>query len=430
MTSQSKHCNDGPIPEELLLSGCLVENDSIQLQTLYEEPLETTRHNPRKRPRSATPESNDRLQISDSITQNVKLAQGSTGNAKVLLPFWNEYTREESKKWWLPERTDCVISDSSLWDESLKKMGLNSWYSVRMSAPKVVKPSNSPSRFLWQDIMEYIQPPTAEEDKLLKSKSSKIPVGKAQLEKEGVNRNKKDLWARCLNAVNFRNNAELKWVLETPYDIRDKAMNDLLKGYSTNFATNRKKFKMKFRSKKDPHQSIVIHSKHWGKSRSEYLFLPKMKLAEPLPNKLEYDSHLVVNQLGEFYLCIPRPLEIRAENQGPMFQKEGSGVISLDPSVRTFMTGYDPSGMAVKWGKNDIGQIYRLCHAYDKLQSKRDQIHGKRNKRKRYRLHHVMLRIHKKIRYLVNDCHYKLVKWLCENYRIILLPEFCTQEMI
>jgi hypothetical protein len=81
-----------------------VENDSIQLQTLYEEPLETTRHNTRKRPRSATPESNDRLQISDSITQNVKLAQGSTGNAKVLLPFWNEYTREESKKWWLPER--------------------------------------------------------------------------------------------------------------------------------------------------------------------------------------------------------------------------------------------------------------------------------------------------------------------------------------
>ncbi|GBC01471.1 hypothetical protein RclHR1_00420033 [Rhizophagus clarus] len=218
--------------------------------------------------------------------------------------------------------------------------------------------------------------------------------------------------------------------METPYDIRDEAMNDLLKGYSTNFATNRKKFKMKFRSKKDPHQSIVIHSKHWGKSRGEYSFLPKMKSAEPLPNKLEYDSRLVVNQLGEFYLCIPRPLEIRAENQGPMFQKEGSGVISLDPGVRTFMMGYDPSGMAVEWGKNDIGRIYRLYHAYDKLQSKRDQIYGKRNKRKRYRLHHVMLRIHKKIRCLVNDCNYKLVKWLCENYCIILLPEFRTQEMI
>ncbi|GBB95779.1 hypothetical protein RclHR1_02610016 [Rhizophagus clarus] len=359
MTSQSKHCNDGPIPEELLLSGCLVENDSIQLQTLYEEPLETTRHNPRKRPRSATPESNDRLQISDSITQNVKLAQGSTGNAKVLLPFWNEYTREESKKWWLPESTNvCSKSNEA----------------IELTVTVFVARHNGIH--------------SAEEDKLPKPKSSKIPAGKAQrirllptqeewlklrrwivtacwtynqclsvVEKEGVNRNKKDLRARCLNAVNFRNNAELKWVMETPYDIRDEAMNDLLKGYSTNFATN----------------------------------------PEPLPNKLEYDSRLVMNQLGEFYLCIPRLLEIRAENQGPMFQKEGSGVISLDSDVRTFMTGYDPSGMAVEWGKNDIGRIYRLYYAYEKLQSKRDQIHGKRNKRKCYRLHHVMLRIHMRI---------------------------------
>jgi hypothetical protein len=78
-------------------------------------------------------------------------------------------------------RTDCVVSDSSLWNESLKKMGLNSWYSVQMSVPKVVKPLNSPSRFLRQDITEYVQPPTAKEDKKLpKSKSSKIPAGKAR----------------------------------------------------------------------------------------------------------------------------------------------------------------------------------------------------------------------------------------------------------
>ena len=30
----------------------------------------------------------------------------------------------------------------------------------------------------------------------------------------------------------------------------------------------------------------------------------------------------------------------------------------------------------------------------------------------------------------MNDCHYKLAKWLCENYRIILLPEFRTQGMV
>ena len=116
----------------------------------------------------------------------------------------------------------------------------------------------------------------------------------------------KDLRALCLNAKNF-NDTKLKWVLETPYDIRDEAMNDLLKGYSSNFAANRKKFKMKLRSKKDPQQSITILSKHWGKSRGEYSFLSKIKSAEPLPNKLEYDSRLVMNRLGEYYLCIQGP---------------------------------------------------------------------------------------------------------------------------
>jgi len=153
--------------------------------------------------------------------------------------------------------------------------------------------------------MDYIQPQIAEGEEILpesskSSKSSKnskkevkkLPAGKVQririypnqqerlklrrwigtarwtynrcliaVEKEGIKRGKKDLRALCLNAKNF-NDSKLKWVLKTPYDIRDEAMNDLLKGYSSNFAAKHKKFKMKFRSKKDSHQSITVLSKH------------------------------------------------------------------------------------------------------------------------------------------------------------------------
>jgi putative transposase len=206
----------------------------------------------------------------------------------------------------------------------------------------------------------------------------------AAVQNEGVKRCKKDLRARCLNASNFKGN-DNKWVLETPYDIRDEAMNDLLKGYASNFAADRKSFKMKFRTKKDRQQSIAILSKHWGKSRGEFAFLSAMRATEPLPAKLGYDSRLVMNRLGEFYLCVPMPLDVRAESQGPMSGEGGVGVIALDPGVRTFMTGYDPSGLAIEWGKNDIARIYRLSHIHDRLQSKRDSIRGKVNKRKRYR---------------------------------------------
>ena len=101
-------------------------------------------------------------------------------------------------------------------------------------------------------------------------------------------------------------------------------------------------------------------------------------------------------------------------------------MIALDPGVRTFITGYDPSGRVIEWGKNDISRIYRLSHIYDKIQSKRDSIHEKVAKRKHYKFCKVMLRIYEKIHSLINDCHHKLAKWLCQNYRVILLLEFKT----
>ena len=70
-----------------------------------------------------------------------------------------------------------------------------------------------------------------------------------------------------------------------------------------------------------------------------------MKSTENLPAELHYDARLVLNQLGKFYLCIPQPLEIWAENQGPTQSEDA--VIALDPSVRTFITGYDPR--AIEW---------------------------------------------------------------------------------
>ncbi|CAG8782226.1 8680_t:CDS:2, partial [Racocetra fulgida] len=303
----------------------LEENDFIQLQT-YTKPLEMTEgcQNLRKRPRSV---------MQESVQSTSK---DSIGNAGGFLPFWNEYTLEESKKWWLPEKTVCVALDPNLWK-------------------------------LAEDLLSIVTVFVARHNGL----------------RSAANRKRRKDTTQAIQKFQEGSN-ETSSRQETPYDIRDEAMNDLLKGYASNFAANRKNFKMKFRSKKDPQQSIAILSKHWGKSRGEFSFLHKMNSAESLPKQLEYDSRLVINRLGEFYLCIPEPLKIRAENQGPLFsenqEKGGSGVIALDPGVRTFMTGYDPSGMAIEWGKNDICRIYRLCYIYDRLQSKRDMNHGKRNK--------------------------------------------------
>jgi len=79
------------------------------------------------------------------------------------------------------------------------------------------------------------------------------------------------------------------------------------------------------------------------------------------------------------------PLETAHENQVRQFTAEeeaqGSGVVALDPGIRTFQTCYDPSGVVVEFGKNDIGRIYRLCHVMDDLQSRWSQKEVKHRKR-------------------------------------------------
>ena len=109
--------------------------------------------------------------------------------------------------------------------------------------------------------------------------------------KSGIKRNKKELRAKYLNSINFKDNEELKWVLETPYDVRDEAMRDLLKTYKSNFASKREKFDIKFKSKKMRTQSIVIHNKHWKNGTFHPTFFGKDSIrgSEPLPEKLGFD---------------------------------------------------------------------------------------------------------------------------------------------
>ncbi|KAK9326064.1 hypothetical protein V1517DRAFT_312599 [Lipomyces orientalis] len=61
--------------------------------------------------------------------------------------------------------------------------------------------------------------------------------------------------------------------------------------------------------------------------------------------------------------CVPMPLRVV---DGP----SSGRLISLDPGVRTFLTGYSPDGEAIELGKSNIGHIYRRCHSLDELHRK------------------------------------------------------------
>jgi putative transposase len=130
--------------------------------------------------------------------------------------------------------------------------------------------------------------------------------------------------------------------------------------------------------------------------------------------------------LGHYYLCLPKPLEIQGENQAPPAWKHAT--IALDPGVRTFMTGYDADGGVCEWGEADMGRIYRLCNRLDDLQSRWSRPSVRH--RQRYRMKRAARRIRLKIRNLVDELHKRLAKWLCENHRCVVIPEFQTSQMV
>ena len=265
--------------------------------------------------------------------------------------------------------------------------------------------------------------------------------------KDGTPRTLAALRAACLNADSpaLQTNP---WAAETPYDVRDEALRDLLKAYDSNFAAKRPHFTMRFRSKKADAEAIVVHAKHWVHKRGVYAFLARMRAAEPLPDALGYDARLVRKRYGRYYLCVPLPAPAHAPAISGENQAREPRVVALDPGVRTFLTAYDPAGDAHEIGKGDVSRLHRLAHAADDLQSRWTLIHNgtasifpvpehyahcsRSDYRHRlvYRLQRAAARIRRRVRNLVDELHRQAARWLAREHHVVLLPVSDTQRMV
>ena len=399
----------------------------------------------------------------------------STSNAKALQPFWTQSSAVWSQRLWSCTETDCRVLEPTFWSPSLRALAQNSWFTVRQTVRRMTPVSlpmtcSQSPRSLWRVITEGDQPTIAVEDpKKAKEPVKPPPVGMHKVRIYPTTEQKATIksWIGAARwtynrVVAYLNDPETKdhrtikdlrthsvnnemitktkknWIGSIPYDVRDEGLRDAHKAVGSNLAKQRirkKKglshsFKMKYRYKKRAHQeSVVLHSKHWCKGAGVYFDLlgssgAKLKSSEPLPIILTYDIRLFRTRLDEYFLCIPQTPKIHDDSQVP--DAEGSSTVALDPGVRTFMTAYDASGCVVEWGVGDTTRIYRLCHTLDKLHESWKDV----NHRKRYKLQRAALKIRRKIRRLVDELHRKLIQWLCNNFRVVLIPTFETQKMV
>lgn len=119
-----------------------------------------------------------------------------------------------------------------------------------------------------------------------------------------------------------------------------------------------------------------------------------------------------------YYLNVPYIRVVNPTNSGK--------VCAIDPGVRTFLTGYDPSGYA-----------FEICSDNKHIRKKKRRIEELQidlefapNKKKRDRIKQEIKNIYKKITNCVNDLHHKASRILADTYDEILLPSFNTQDMV
>lgn len=271
---------------------------------------------------------------------------------------------------------------------------------------------------------------------------------------------------------------DLSWVLLTPSQTRMSAVKAFVVARDMNEAKRREthgkhKYEMRFKSRKDPTEIASFNAYDWGRTEGRFAHIlgrnvlrsdrgqkfedvdGRMILtparSQPLPDKMTYGFDIVRNtRTDHFYLCLPLPVDEIKEAPLPMLAASSSsssssavpsatyargprgGVIALDPGVRTFLTGFCETGTTVDIGNKDHRRLLRLLVYRDRLQSRLDSgTNAKTIKhRQRYRMKRALARFDVRIRNLVDDVHKRTARWLCENFRYVLIPRFNVSQMV
>lgn len=424
--------------EKLTSSALLQDNEDTMLLRSLEEMWNTalfaTVESP---PQVSETICNDKSLSCQKDFQKQKLSrtldQLSTISVKGLNHYWDESCEERSSKLWLPTETDLLVSDLNSSSGLLLNSAMNSWFSTTLlenqnkSLQKIYSPSFMSSLADSTDLeltrAEKIRFwPNKEQKKLLNSWL-------------GIYRfiYNETVWLLNLRIV-YPNFMEIKkyliphlaeeypWTTSCPRAVRDGAVAeacDNVKKAIAKYKNTSQSSRVSYKSRKEIQQSFFLRNDQWSKDRRGFNVrsLGSLKFSEVLPVNLR--DGRVVKYAKYWYVVLPVSKRTECtENQGRL--------VSLDPGIRSFQTFFSDQ-FAGHLGQQDFQRIARLASHLDDLLSRRDR---EKSKRKRLSLTNAAAQIRVKIKNLIDELHWKVARFLTDNFDVILLPTFDTQQMV
>lgn len=212
-----------------------------------------------------------------------------------------------------------------------------------------------------------------------------------------------------------------------PRGASNKFVSSLNSAISNHNNGNTKHFRMKFMSKKKNTEYLNFEDKNFPafirKIKSNYWFAntqgKRTKISFSDIDTQKRGIEIIYEKTtGKYFLHYPVertwfPTEDRRNDSQAKFVSVGDRIISLDPGIRKFLVGYDPTGYSIFIGEGAQTTLIELLLRIDKTEDKVKRI-----------------KIWKQVKNLVNELHWKTISFLMENYDVILLPDFRVSQMI
>ena len=221
--------------------------------------------------------------------------------------------------------------------------------------------------------------------------------------------------------------------VEDFFQAKTEALKRVAKGVISHFS-------MRKRSRYRDQQHTIPFERHQitNSGRFVYVIIDRKKVAFRIRGRvpkefmhrndeemLRKEIKMVKTRLGKWFLAIPVVIKMEPKYEG----SEDGEVCALDPGVRTFQTVYGTDGAVTQIGES-FDPIEEALHKADHHQSVLAKYGKRANARKRRHLRRHWLRALEKVRNRIRDLHNKVAHWLCDHYRVILIPEFKTSEMV